>query len=129
MYMPQKNYADIQQEHLVNYWRQDKDIIGVSHFGDLIPEVLWLGHEYGEHISQLLDMRIKRKLRQYRGQRIDTELADRIANAKQALRQRREKEISRRLEAIRAYLLNTERDPHISVAEILGNNGHSATTN
>jgi transitional endoplasmic reticulum ATPase len=40
MYMPLKNYKDLEREFLVNYWTQDKDVLGVSHFGDLVPEVI-----------------------------------------------------------------------------------------
>jgi SpoVK/Ycf46/Vps4 family AAA+-type ATPase len=128
MYMPQKNYDDLQHEYLANYWRQNKDIVGVVHFGDLVPEVLWLGDDYGEQISQLLDLRIQQKLSRYRGQRIENDFLKRVSNAKRALKHHLEGEIRLRLESIRTYLQDSERDPHVSMAEIFRHRHTTATT-
>ncbi|MGW8188612.1 MAG: AAA family ATPase, partial [Desulfobacterales bacterium] len=46
MYMPLPNYKDLEHEFLDNYWSQGKDILGVTHFGELVPEVLCLGPLY-----------------------------------------------------------------------------------
>ena len=40
MFMPLQNYKDLEIEVLENYWRQNKDVLGVTHFGDLVPEVM-----------------------------------------------------------------------------------------
>jgi transitional endoplasmic reticulum ATPase len=67
MYMPLKNYMDLEQEFLVNYWTQDKDILGVTHFGDLVPEVICLDPEYEQTIQDLISVRIRYKLDKYQG--------------------------------------------------------------
>jgi transitional endoplasmic reticulum ATPase len=67
MYMPLKNYLDLEQEFLVNYWTQDKDILGVTHFGDLVPEVICLDPEYEQTIQDLISVRIRYKLDKYQG--------------------------------------------------------------
>ena len=71
MYMPLKNYKDLEKEFLVNYWNQDKDILGVTHFGDLVPEVVWLDPEYEQMLQELIVIRIRYKLDKHQGRRPD----------------------------------------------------------
>ncbi|MFO7715752.1 AAA family ATPase [Desulfosarcina sp.] len=118
MYMPLRNYIDLEQEFLVNYWIQDKDILGVTHFGDLVPEVICLDPEYEQVLQDLISIRIRYKLGKYQGQRPDEAIKQDILRKKEILRIRAEKEIKNRLVALRRYLRSPAKDPHLSLEEI-----------
>lgn len=118
MYMPLQNYKDLEIDYLVNYWEQNKDILGVTNFGDLVPEVVWLDAEYEAVLQELTGLRIQYKLQKYRGLSGDEAVKERILERKQALKERVERQIVERLEAIRSYLRNPVSDPHLSLEEI-----------
>lgn len=121
MYMPLQNYKDLEIDFLVNYWEQSKDILGVTSFGDLVPEVVWLDDEYEAVLQELTNLRIDYKLKKYRGMIEDEATRDRILKNKQVLKERLEKQLFNRLEAIRSYLRNPVSDPHLSLEEIFLN--------
>ena len=118
MYMPLKNYLDLEQEFLVNYWSQEKDILGVTHFGDLVPEVICLDPEYEQILQELIAIRIRYKMDKYQGKGTDELIKDDILRKKEILRIRAEKEIKDRLGALRRYLRSPAKDPHLSLEEI-----------
>jgi ATPase family associated with various cellular activities (AAA)/Lon protease (S16) C-terminal proteolytic domain len=118
MYMPLQNYKDLELDFLISYWTQDKDILGVTHFGDLVPEVVWLGEDYERTLLQLIEARLNFKLEKYRGRTPSPVIQEGILEKKEALSQQVESEIKRRLHAIRVYLRNPVRDPHASINEI-----------
>jgi len=124
MYMPLQNYKDLEPDFLMSYWSQDKDILGVNNFGDLIPEVVWLGPTYEENLLELIDIRIHYKINKYQGKKPDESVKQRILDLKTALRSQLEQELVHRLEAIRRYLRNPEKDPHLSLEEILREKSH-----
>ena len=127
MYMPLKNYADLEQEFLVNYWRQDKDILGVTHFGDLVPEVIYLDAEYERVLVDLIDIRIRYKLDKYQGKQPDEGIKEEILRKKEILKIRAEKEIKSHLTALRRYLRSPAKDPHLSLEEIFRHRESSLT--
>jgi hypothetical protein len=118
MYMPLKNYMDLEQDLLVGYWSKDKDVLGVSHFGELIAEVVWLGPTYEKRLLELIDLRIQYKLNKYAGEPQLPDAKQRIIKIKEGLRQELEKELRSRLVALRRYLRSPVRDPHLSLQEI-----------
>jgi transitional endoplasmic reticulum ATPase len=118
MYMPRQNYKSLENDFLIGYWSQDRDILGVTHFGDLVPETIWLGEEYEELLLELIDQRIKYKLKKYLHNEIDEKGNENIIRLKAILRQQAEQEIVRKLGAIKAYLSNPERDPLVSLESI-----------
>ena len=118
MYMPLKNYMDLEQDFLVNYWAQDKDILGVTHFGDLVPEVVWLGQDYERRLLKLIDLRIKYKMAKYQGQHPARGTKEEILRIKEELRKNVEAELRSRLMALRRYLRSPARDPHLALEEI-----------
>jgi SpoVK/Ycf46/Vps4 family AAA+-type ATPase/energy-coupling factor transporter ATP-binding protein EcfA2 len=118
MFMPLQNYKDLEPEFLAAYWSQGKDILGVSHFGDLVPEVMWLGAAYEEELVRLIALRIDYKSRKHRGERPPGELKEKILEGKSRLRDTLEEELIRRIEAIREYLQSPDPDPHLSLEEI-----------
>jgi len=118
MYMPLQNYKDLEIEFLESYWSQGKDILGVTHFGDLVPEVLYFGQPHGTQLLNLIEKRIQYKLSKYKGGEVEEGLKEEILKTKQALRAVAEKEIVARLEALRKYLRDPARDPHLSLEEI-----------
>lgn len=118
MYMPLKNYMDLEQDLLMGYWSQGKDILGVTHFGDLIPEVVWLGPDYEQRLQELIDLRIRYKLDKYQGQPTQPGTKERILMLKDSLKSEVTREVSGRLMALRHYLRSPSRDPHLSLEEI-----------
>jgi SpoVK/Ycf46/Vps4 family AAA+-type ATPase len=118
MYMPLKNYMDLEQDFLVGYWSQDKDILGVTHFGDLIPEVVWLDPAYEERLQELIRLRIQYKLSKYKDDSPSPGTKERILTIKETLRAEVESRIRERLKALRHYLRSPARDPHLSLPEI-----------
>jgi transitional endoplasmic reticulum ATPase len=86
MYMPLKNYKDLEPEFIVNYWNQDKDILGVTHFGDLVPEVICLDPEYEQLLQELIDVRIRYKVEKYQGQKPEEAIKEEILRKKEILK-------------------------------------------
>lgn len=118
MYMPLQNYKDLEHEFLDNYWSQQKDILGVTHFGDLVSEVLYLDADCEKILLDLIDMRIDYKRNKYRGKKPPEEVKETILESKEILKNQMETEIFSRLVALRRYLRSPARDPHLSMEEI-----------
>jgi hypothetical protein len=118
MYMPLQNYKDLELDFLFGYWLQNKDILGVSNFGDLVPELIWLGPDYEKTLLALTSYRLEYKLKKYKDLKQDELLKEKILTLKADLKYQAEQEIVDRLEAIRRYLRNPDRDPHLSMEEI-----------
>ena len=119
MFMPLQNYKDLEHDFLINYWTQGKDILGVTHFGDLIPEVLWLDAPSDDMVNRLIDMRIQYKMSKYQDNKASLKLQEEILEIKTQLKAKIEKVIIDRLKAIRKYLRSPVRDPHLSLDEII----------
>jgi transitional endoplasmic reticulum ATPase len=118
MYMPLQNYKDLEIEFLLAYWAQDKDVLGVSHFGDLVPEVVWLGPDYEKILLELVSRRIQYKIAKQKGSVPSPADKQKVIDLKAILREELEKVITVRLDAMRAYQRNPMRDPHMSLNEI-----------
>jgi hypothetical protein len=118
MYMPLQNYKDLEPEFLMGYWTRDKDILGVTHFGDLVPEVIWLGPDSEKILLELVAHRLQYKIAKFQGGISSAADKQKIIDLKEILRQAIEKEISNRLQAMRAYQGNPMHDPLMSLDEI-----------
>ena len=118
MYMPLQNYKDLAYEFLDNYWENSKDILGVTHFGELVPEVIYLGPDYEQILQDLIALRIDYKRMKFKGKKPSEAQKEKILNSKEVLKLQMEKEIVGRLEALRHYLRSPTRDPHLSLEEI-----------
>jgi SpoVK/Ycf46/Vps4 family AAA+-type ATPase len=118
MYMPLQNYMDLEPDFLTNYWSQNKDILGVTHFGDLIPEVVWLNADYERQLLALIDLRVRYKYSKYKGEKTQPGVKEEIIRIKEKLRGEVEQEIRTRLSALRRYLRNPDRDPLLALSEI-----------
>jgi len=118
MYMPLQNYMDLEPEFLEMYWTEGKDILGVTHFGDLVPEVLCMCPEYEGNLQELTALRIDYKRNKAAGIEIQPQIKETILGHKDILKSQIENEIIDRLEAIRNYLRSPMRDPHMALEEI-----------
>lgn len=118
MYMPKQNYNSLETDFLINYWSQGKDILGVSHFGDLVPETIWLGEDYEKLVQELTEQRIEFKLNKYQNNISDDIAKENIIRLKSLLRLKAEKEIVRKIQAIRTHLKNPNHDPLTSLEAI-----------
>lgn len=118
MYMPLQNYKDLESEFLMMYWNRDKDILGVTHFGDLVPEVIWLNADLEKILLELVGLRLQYKIGKFQGNLPSPADKQKILDLKEILRQAVEKEIASRLEAMRAYQRNPMHDPLMSLDEI-----------
>ncbi len=118
MYMPLQNYKDLEPDFLVGYWTRKKDVIAVTHFADLMPEVLSLDEAHNDLREELIAMRIQYKREKYFASQRTPSLKERIIRNKQRMRKRAEEEILRRVTAIRLYLMDDVREKYISHEKI-----------
>jgi len=118
MYMPNQNYNSLEIDFLINYWSQGKDILGVTHFGDLVPETIWLGDDYAQLVQELTEQRIQFKLDKYQNNKDDEATQENIIRLKSLLKLQAEKEIIRKIRAIRTHLKNPNKDPLTSLESI-----------
>jgi transitional endoplasmic reticulum ATPase len=119
MYMPLQNYTDLEPEFLEMYWADGKDVLGVTHFGDLVPEVLCMCPEYESNLQELVSHRIDYKRNKAAGLETHQHVRDSILRQKDNLRHQIEAEIIEHIEAIRKYLRSPMRDPHMALEEIV----------
>ncbi len=124
MYMPRQNYKSLEMDFLLGYWNQNKDILAVTYFGDLVPETIWLGEEYEKTLLELIDLRIQYKLKKYQNNERDEAIKERIIRNRAVLRQQAEAEIIRKLCAIRNYITNPDNDPFTSIDVIFAQQGN-----
>ncbi|WP_136797159.1 MULTISPECIES: AAA family ATPase [Desulfosediminicola] len=125
MYMPRQNYKSLELDFLIGYWSQNKDILAVSYFGELVPETIWLGDEYEKMLLELIELRIQYKLKKYQKNERDDAAKEKIIRYRATLRQQAEAEIIRKLEAIRYYISNPDNDPFTSIDVIFAKQGRS----
>ena len=118
MFMPLQNYKDLEPEFLIGYWQRQKDIIAVTHFADLMPEILYLGDEHEKDLETLVDMRIKFNIGDYFAEDQSPDIQNHIAALKKKMRQRAENEIHGRIRAICKYLQDPDREKYISHEKI-----------
>jgi len=118
MYMPLQNYKDLEPEFLIGYWQRKKDIIAVTHFADLMPEVLFLDEDHNSLREELIEKRITYKTEKYYAARQTPSLKDDIIKTKKLMRKRAEEEILSRVNAIRMYLLDSDQEKYISHEKI-----------
>ncbi len=118
MYMPLLNYQDLEPEFLIGYWQRDKDIIAVTHFADLMPEVLFLDDAHNNLREDLIEKRIKYKTEKYYDADKTPHLKEDIIETKKIMRKRAEDEILKRVNAIRFYLQDVKREKYISHEKI-----------
>ncbi|HRF90159.1 MAG TPA: AAA family ATPase, partial [Desulfobacter postgatei] len=118
MYMPLLNYQDLEPEFLIGYWQRDKDIIAVTHFADLMSEILFLDKAHNEMREDLIKKRIKYKTEKYYDSQNTPDLKEDIIQAKKIMRKRAEDEILKRVNAIRFYLQDPGREKYISHEKI-----------
>ncbi len=118
MYMPLQNYKDLEPEFLMGYWLRQKDIIAVTHFADLMPEVLFLDKTHNDMREELIARRIKYKTEKYYDTQKTPYLKEEIIHTKLLMRQRAESEILHRVNAIRLYLEDPARKKYISHEKI-----------
>ena len=121
MYMPLQNYKDLEPEFLLGYWQRKKDIIAVTHFADLMPEILFLDETHNQQRENLIEMRIKLKKENYYAGKRTPNLKENIIQTKKEMRKRAEGEMLKRVDAIRKYLTDPDREIYISHEKIFKN--------
>jgi hypothetical protein len=102
----------------MGYWQRNKDIIAVTHFADLMPEVLFLDKTHNEMRDTLIDQQIQYKTEKYYADKKTRGLKQEIISAKQMMRARAEQEIRARVTAIHLYLKDDDREKYISHEKI-----------
>jgi SpoVK/Ycf46/Vps4 family AAA+-type ATPase len=119
MYMPKRNYDELQPDYLAGYWSHAKDILAVTNFGDLVPEVIHFGKKNHAALMKLIDKRIAYKLKKNEGE-INTQkgLQAEIIKMKRDLSKVANKNIVARLQAIQRHVRNGQSDPDISMSEL-----------
>ncbi len=123
MYMPQKNYEDMELDFLSSYWEEDKDVIGVNDFRNLVPEVIFIDEQYAKDVKDLIQKRIAYKKDVFVYYSKDTELMEKKEKEIQVLEKKikdyAENEIIRRVNVIKDYIKDKDPDKEYpSVEEI-----------
>ncbi|MCP4024569.1 MAG: AAA family ATPase, partial [Desulfobacteraceae bacterium] len=118
MFMPLQNYKDLEAEFLMGYWSQSKDVIAVTHFAELMPEVIFLDDGHNKSVEKLIQMRIKLKSEKYYDGVRNQVLKQGIIETKNKMRHHAEIEIKKRIHALRDYLMDPEREKYISHEQI-----------
>jgi len=130
MFMPLQNYNDFEKEILMGYWERGKDILAVSSFGDLMPEVLRLNDENSDTLEHLIQTRVEYKIKRYRGETNISSIKKQIPELRNLLKEEFEKSIINKLENIYTYINDSSRDLYISNEGILsGLNDHNKIEN
>jgi len=124
MFMPLQNYYDLEKEFIYGFWGREKDILGVTHFGDLVPEIMWLDDECEAIQNDLIKTRLEYKRNKYMSNKTDPNMKQHILNRKETLREVVEAEIVKRLRSVHTYLTNPGRDQLLSVSEIFAKEDH-----
>ena len=102
----------------MGYWQRKKDIIAVTHFADLMPEVVSRDDIHNQQREELIAMRIKLKSEKYYATDRTPDLKENIIQTKKQMRLRAEGEILKRVDAIRRYLSDPDREQYISHEQI-----------
>ncbi|MDP2908029.1 MAG: AAA family ATPase [Nanoarchaeota archaeon] len=122
MYMPQKNYEDMDIEFLSSYWEENKDVLGVNDFRSLVPEVLCIDDKCSEYIKKLVQKRIEHKKDVFVYYSKDTKAIENrekeIKGLEKEVRSMAENEIIRRIGCIKAYIANKDQEKYQSFDEI-----------
>ncbi|NOY12800.1 MAG: AAA family ATPase, partial [Deltaproteobacteria bacterium] len=105
MYMPVQNYLDMEPEVLEAYRTIGKDVVAVSSFSSLVPEVLYLNETHQQQLQAYLKQRLTIALAPASAELSAKEKKD---NAKLAatLRHNTEEQIRQRLRAIEVHIKN-----------------------
>ena len=108
MYMPQKNYEEMELDFLTSYWDENKDVMGVKNFRSLAPEVLCLDEKHAEQVSELIQKRIDYKKDVFVHYSKDAEVMaqkeEEITALEKKIKTYAETEIIRRVDCIKTYL-------------------------
>ena len=83
-----------------------------------MPEVLFLDEAHNRQLEELIDMRIRLKSEKYSAAERTPLLKENIIQTKKEMRKRAEDEIVKRVNAIRKYLMDPERELYISHEQI-----------
>ncbi len=86
----------------------------MTHFADLMPELLYFDKEHDLKLERLIEMRIQLKSEKYFAKPRTPNLKEDIIALKNQMRKRAETEILFRVNAIRKYLMDSDREKYIS---------------
>ncbi|MBM3200208.1 AAA family ATPase [Candidatus Woesearchaeota archaeon] len=122
MYMPQKNYEDMDLDFLTSYWEEGKDVLGVKDFRSLLPEVLSIDDKQSDYTKNLVKKRVDHKKDVFVYYSKDTKVIEskeqEIKTSEEVLRNMVEREIIRRVGCIKDYLANKDKNNYLSFDEI-----------
>lgn len=122
MYVPKKNYDTIPLNQQESYWNEEKIIIPVGDYRDVIPETLYFGNESREALQRLIETRLVRnKEMMIKDDEADPVLIGKINEIKkleEVLREIAELEIKRRLVSVYNFCIDPKRDEFSSLEAI-----------
>lgn len=107
MYMPAQNYLDMEPEVLDAYRRIGKDVVGVSSFSALVPEVFYLDENHQQRLQLFFQRRLEIGMAPAAQEDLTTEKAVNEALAHD-LRNAVEDQIRTRLLAIERHMHNRD---------------------
>jgi SpoVK/Ycf46/Vps4 family AAA+-type ATPase len=107
MYMPVQNYLDMEPEVLEAYRAIGKDVVGVSSFSSLVPEVFYISDFHQQQLQTFFQQRLEIALSPATSESLPRLKEENKMKAKE-LRHTTEEHIRLRLQAIGKHMQNSE---------------------
>lgn len=123
MYIPNKNMKDIDLTILENYWNQGKDVIPVFSFSQTIHEFYYLESYHNDLFKEICKKRIDSKKISLYSETEAKNYIKELDTLQLRLKDLTEKEIKRRVECIKNYVGNSNKNPYASFSEIFMEQG------
>lgn len=105
MYMPVQNYLDMEPEVLESYRTIGKDVVAVSSFSALVPEVFYLDDDYQQQLQNFFQQRMEIAMAPVSLETISVKKEKNESLARD-LRHKAEDRIRQRLKAIEKHIQN-----------------------
>jgi len=103
MYMPIQNYLDMEPEVLDSYRAIGKDVVAISSFSSLVPEVFFFGDDYQQQLGKLFQQRLDLALAPG-GPELLPEAQEENRKLAAELRSQAENRVRSRLQAIEGHM-------------------------
>ncbi|MBU4502635.1 MAG: AAA family ATPase, partial [Nanoarchaeota archaeon] len=119
MFVPAPNYGTIPIEVHEGYWNEDKIVIPVNDYRDIMHEVLYMGNDQDEKVQEF----IKANIEYNKKSRVSTEeemepMKKELETMASELKNSTEFEIKRRLVALNNYFNDKRMDPDLNLETI-----------
>jgi len=111
MFVPERNYHTIPSDLHESYWNNNKIVIPVNDYSDIIHEVFYMNKEQDKKVQELINSKIEyNKELRYNSEDDLKPAKEKIENLEKELKKSTEFEIKRRLVALHDFYRDSKRD-------------------